>query len=702
MKKLHLALLWHMHQPYYKNDATYTMPWVFLHAIKDYYDMPRYCELWGAKATFNLVPSLMAQLNDYADYGVNDSLLKAMRKNPEQLEPEEVVELVPKLFMGQVEHMITPYPNYRGLYNFYIKTKNALQFSVQEIRDLCVHYLLAWTGMQTRRELPLAEQLLKKGGNFTEFEKQQLLDALQDSVGRILAYYKKLQDQGQIEISVTPFYHPILPLLIDLQAAKEALPEVVMPKIPANFAGFTEDATWHVSAAIEYYTREFGRKPSGMWPAEGSVSTAALELMAKHGIAWAASDEDVLGGSLVKDLRQPANRGLLYRKYLMETPHGELNLFFRDKRLSDLLGFSYASAPPAQAVGDFISKLRVIYDKADGDAIVPVILDGENAWEYYAEGGYTFFKTLYGELAALDWLSMRTMGELTQDAGAPAGRVNGVRAGSWIYGNFSTWIGHAEKNRGWELLTQTAADTGAVLDTLDAPRQEALHENLHIAQGSDWFWWYGDDHFTIQAAEYDNLFRSRLIKACETAGLEAPQTLATPIKTSSRTGLVRLPANFIAPVLDGKVTSFFEWMGAGLFDLAYDMSAMHHDERILRLFYWGFGRNYLYLRLDGDFKPLLNAGYTLEIDLSLEQAHTITVTLDKKPAIGGDLKAVVTAAIDDLAELQIPKNSLNLDDFKTMQLAFRIMKDGNLVERVPAYNTVEIETGLSSTFNWMT
>lgn len=701
MKKLHLALLWHMHQPYYKDEGVYKMPWVFLHAIKDYYDMPRYCELYGVKATFNMVPSLLMQLEDYADHNVADELLQAMRKKPENLALDEIEELVPKLFMAQAEYMIGPYANYRRLYNRYIKSKDPLQFSLQEIRDLCVHCLLAWTGMQTRREIPFVARLLQKNGDFSEVEKQQLLDELQDWVGRIIKYYRKLQDDGLIEVAVTPFYHPILPLLIDLGSAREALPEITMPKVPENFFDFGRDAEWHVSAAVKYYEKWFGRKPAGMWPAEGSVSTSALKLITKYGLNWAASDEDVLNGSLDKDLHLPDNRNLLYRKYYMETSNHEICLFFRDKKLSDLLGFTYANMSVQAAVSDFIAKLRRIYDQADGNIVVPVILDGENAWEYYPDGAFPFFTEFYKELTKQDWLEMRTMSEIVKDETLPTGRLNEVRAGSWIYGTLSTWIGHSEKNRGWELLTKTEADTRSQWEQLDVEQRKALRTAMHIAQGSDWFWWYGDDHFSVQSVEYDSLFRARLIEAYNIAGLTVPEELYTPIKIGSKAGLLRTSTNFITPVLDGRITSFFEWMGSGLFDVTFDMGTMHQDKRILKLFYWGFGRDYLYLRLDGAFKNCLQQGYVLGIDIELDRTYHIMVNLDQPVSLSGDIKDEATAVLGDILEIQIPKKALNMDNIKNIRFLFKVFLEGKLVERAPAYNYIEIEAGLSSTFNWM-
>lgn len=701
MKKLHLALLWHMHQPYYKDGGVYKMPWVFLHAIKDYYDMPRYCELYGVKATFNMVPSLMMQLDDYADHDVNDELLRAMRKKPDNLTLDEIEELVPKLFMAQAEYMIGPYANYRRLYNRYIKNKDPLQFSTQEIRDLCVHCLLSWTGMQTRHEIPFVGRLLHKGGDFSEVEKQQLLDELQDWVGRIINYYRKLQDDGRIEVAVTPFYHPILPLLIDLESAKEALPEVAMPKVPEGFVGFGRDAEWHVCAAVKYYEERFGRKPSGMWPAEGSISKSALELMAKYGLSWAASDEDVLGGSLVKDLSAPDNRDLLYRKYFMETPNEKICLLFRDKKLSDLLGFTYANMTVTNAVSDFIAKLWRIYEQADGDIIVPVILDGENAWEYYADGAFPFFAEFYTALARQDWITMRTVSEIVQDESLPEARLDEIRAGSWIYGTFSTWLGHSEKNRGWELLTQAEVDTSVVWETLDAQQRKALRTTMRIAQGSDWFWWYGDDHFSAQAGEYDSLFRTRLIEAYRIANLAVPEELYTAIKAGSKAGLILPSTNFITPVLDGRITSFFEWMGSGLFDVTFDMGAMHQSERILKLFYWGFGHDALYLRLDGAFKKYLNQGYMVEIEVELDNTHRIMISLDQSVSVTSDFNFEIVAVLADILEIQIPKRALNLEHLENMRFLLKVTHEGKLVERAPAYNYIEIEAGLSSTFNWM-
>lgn len=703
MKKLYLALLWHMHQPYYKDKGVYKLPWVFMHAIKDYYDMPRYCELAGAKATFNLVPSLMMQLEDYADRNVADEFLQAIRKAPEDLTLKEIEKLVPQLFMAQAEFMIGPYPNYRRLYNCYIKTNDPLQFSAREIRDLCVHCLLAWTGMQTRREILFVGKLLEKGSDFTEVEKHQLLDELHDWVGRILIYYKRLQDEGLLEISVTPFYHPILPLLIDLDAAKEAWPEVPMPKVPEDFQGFATDAAWQVSAAVEYYENKFGCKPRGMWPAEGSISTETLQLIARHGLNWAASDEDVLGGSLVKDLKMPNNRSLIYRKYLMDTLEGQhLNLFFRDKKLSDLLGFTYANMNTKASVTDFMAKLRLIYDNATEDVLVPVILDGENAWEYYPDGAYPFFTEFYKQLTSQDWLAMLTMSEAVDKEELTARRLNAVRAGSWIYGTFSTWIGHPEKNRGWEVLTQTAADVTPLLDKLSVNKQNELRTALHVAQGSDWWWWYGDDHFSLQAGEYDSLFRAQLIRVYQLAGLNVPENLYTPIKAGGKAGLLRASTNFIAPVLDGKITSFFEWMGSGLFDVIFDMGSMHMDDRILRLFYWGFGKDNLYLRLDGDFAKRLNQGYKVEIDIELgAKTYVVKLALADACTVSGDLQNDVSAALGDILEIAIAKKALELNDYDIIKLTFKVTLYDVLVERAPAYNYVEIEAGLSDTYNWL-
>ncbi|MCD8567092.1 MAG: hypothetical protein LRY50_01565 [Geovibrio sp.] len=278
MKKLNLAFLWHMHQPFYKDgqDGTYHMPWVFLHAVKDYYEIPAYLkEYKGIRQTFNLVPSLLVQLKDYEDINADDLFFRTMLKKPSELTSEERCGLVPQLFMANFANMIAPFRRYAELYSKNSRSgmfeNTERLFSDAEILDLQVLYLLSWTGNFFRREYPLIENLIAKGKGYTQEDKISLMETLCEAVKRIIPLYKELQDAGSIEVSATPFYHPILPLLIDLDSAKEAMPEIPMP---AAFGDFGRDPQWHVEAAVKYYEDVFGSRPSGMWPAEGSISGA--------------------------------------------------------------------------------------------------------------------------------------------------------------------------------------------------------------------------------------------------------------------------------------------------------------------------------------------------------------------------------------------------------------------------------------------
>ncbi|MDY6821017.1 MAG: glycoside hydrolase family 57 protein, partial [Deferribacterota bacterium] len=609
MKTLYLTFLWHMHQPYYKDDFTgyYELPWVFLHAIKDYYDMPRYFDnLSSSKAVFNLVPSLLMQIKEYVSPHCNDLLLNAIKKSVAKLNDQEKKQLIPQLFMANTENMIIPSLRYTELYKKYERIspdKYSSAFNNQELIDLEIHFLLAWTGVFIREEEPTIKNLIDKDAYYSDEEKTTLLNILFKKIDSIIPLYERLEREGKIELSTTPFYHPIIPLLIDINSAKEVVPNVVLPR---KNISLSLDAAWHIDAGIKYFKEIFNLEPKGMWPSEGSISTKAAELFSYFGINWIASDEDVLSNSMNLPLNHSPNRSILYKKHKFRTSNGDIYIFFRDKNLSDKIGFHFANLREDMAVNIFLDELKKIYNNVDFNPHVSVILDGENAWEHYKNNGFPFLSKLYEILESENWVKLITFSDVIKEQSIPENTINNIKSGSWIYGNLLTWVGHYEKNKAWDLLAQTKEKTAVVENNLTNDEIDELKKELYIAEGSDWFWWYGDDHFTPQATTFDRLFRTHLINAHKIARITIPHNLYEPIKKAISSGIKKEPTSIVSPDIDGKITSYFEWLAAGIFNLKYDMGSMQIDTNYLKTLFWGYDNNYLFLRIDGKIKDILN------------------------------------------------------------------------------------------------
>lgn len=524
-KQLYLNFLWHMHQPYYKDDMSghYSMPWVFLHGIKDYYDMvwhlSRHPKL---KATFNMVPSLLVQFKDYESTAVDDRLLQTVSKKVEDLSHAELLYLLEFLFFAQKETMIDPIPRYAQLYQKVSNAKSSTQrlhvFDNEELLDLEVCFLLAWCGTYLRENSVLIQTLLTKQ-HFSHDEKLALLKELADFIAHIVPFYKELQDSGQIEISTSPFYHPIMPLLIDTDNAKKADNHALMPN---NRISFFEDAQEQTQRAIYYYESLFDQKPKGIWPPEGSVDNDSLALYIAQGIQWVCTDEAILHKSFPS-----ASADRIYQHCRYKKNSGEITISFRDHNLSDAIGFEYNHRETTQSAEDFIHRLRRIYEKANGSIQVNVILDGENAWEFYPHNGKDFFDALYDALDACDWITTQTMSDAASNPNVEAFVIESIQPGSWINGNFGHWIGQKDKNRAWDLLSQAKRDFESTKARLKPDAAELIRNELMIAQGSDWFWWFGDTNYTVLKTQFEKLFRKHLNNAYLLMELEAPALIMT-------------------------------------------------------------------------------------------------------------------------------------------------------------------------------
>ncbi|MBZ5499028.1 MAG: glycoside hydrolase [Acidobacteriia bacterium] len=604
-KPLCIAFLWHMHQPDYGNEETgeIYLPWTRFHAVKDYYDMGALAaQVPGIHITINVVPSMMDQLEAYAQGSARETYAALTLRKATELDEREKSFLLRSFFQLPWKQMILPYPRYKelldrrgspdaqGEYSAALK-----RYSSQDYRDLQVWFNLSWCGNELRRD-PAIAAMLHKGRDFTEEEKVHLLDLQAAFIGRILPLYRKLLEEHGVEISVSPYYHPILPLLFDSRSAREATPDITLP---ANQFSCPADAREHVARAQGRFREVFGQAPRGMWPSEGSISDAASALAQEAGLRWLASDEGVLLNSLRKSghgggALTPEQRCCVWSRA------GGPALFFRDHALSDLIGFTYGRWNTDEAVGDFLQRLRLIHDALPDDGrhyVVPVILDGENAWEHYPRNGAEFLALLYRRMMEADFLRTVTFSEFL-DLEAHREPLDTIAAGSWIYSCLTTWIGHPEKNAAWDALT-AARQAFARLEreiTDTRQRDRALQEVM-IAEGSDWFWWYGDDHQTENAVEFDTLFRSHLKNIYRLLGQACPAGLDVPIKKADVRTQYRNPVHTMTPQLDGKVTDYFEWLAAG-FATPAGGGAMHQVVRHLEKVYFGFDAARFYMRLD--------------------------------------------------------------------------------------------------------
>lgn len=605
-----------MHQPYYKDNLSNTtlMPWVFLHAIKDYYDMPWYLEKYpNIKATFNLVPSLIVQIDEYINAKANDKLINIIRKDVSVLKLEELKFLEEFLFLSNKKNMIKPLTRYHELLLKYkAESKTLNNFTHEELNELEVLFLLSWCGNFLRENSNLIKALLNQGRGYSHEQKNLLLDELYSFLSQIIPYYKKLAEKKQIAISTTPFYHPILPLLLDRNSAKDAKKDVILPN---SFENYEDFASLQVTKAIDFFKEKFDYAPNGFWPSEGSVSMKTIDLLSSNGVNWIATDEEILFKSL-----NNFNKEILYKPYTIKSKEQKVNLFFRDKYLSDLIGFEFSKKEPKEAAQDFISHLRNIYLNAKDSSLVSVILDGENAWEFYSNNAKEFFDYLYQLLSEQEWCETVLFDEI-ESLPLESESLESLSTGSWINGNFDIWIGSSEKNKAWQLLDSTKQEYIQTKKTLDIHTIEKIEEEFLIALGSDWFWWYGDDHFTELNHQFDEQFRAHLKNIYELMNKEVSSEIFIPIikKTKKRGSNIK-PKDFISPLVDGNMSNFFEWLNSGFVDIKKEYSTMDSSSSLIEALYYGKDKfNNLYLYFKGNKLEGINENLVMHLSLNNQE-----------------------------------------------------------------------------------
>ena len=698
-RTIHVAFLWHMHQPPYEDPFTgfLLLPWTYLHATKDYLDMANLLARHPKmRANFNLTPSLLEQLDLYANGTARDQTLQVILQEPEDLDAPSREFLLRTCADGCPEPLTSRFPRYRQLLDFYRAARTPGQaadaFPPDEFSDLTTLFLLAWCG-PALTEHPLISELIRKGRGYTAEDRRALLQACREHIARIPSLYRELSATGRIELSTSPYYHPLMPLLVSNSCAVEADPGIPLPAV--RFTA-PEEAERQLDLGLDAFEKRFGFRPAGVWPPEGAISDAVVQMMASRGLRWIASDEEVLrrslGGVLTPD------------EQFYPARHNGLALFFRHRRISDDLGFVYSRWPAEKAVAHFIEGLAAIArETPDDQGLVLVAMDGENAWEFYPDGGYPFLDALYSAIEQSGFIVPVTLSEYLERFGTRE-ELPQVATGSWVEGNLNTWIGDPVKNRAWELL---AAAYQVVRDLPE--RTCAIHGGLQNgeacalmrAEASDWFWWFGRGHASVHKREFDYLFRQYLRAVYRRVGISAPDALDEPLNEDVRALEVHPPTATIRPRVTGFRDSYYKWVGAGCCMFAH--GAIHRLNPVLAAVYFGFDRERVYLRCDG-FEPL--SGF-LEHDgfVRLHFARPSEVTLLIRNCPGGcvverlgprypeGLVQDSEVAVGDLLEVAIPIRALAEAQTPPFTVEFHvILGQGDLeFERFPWDAQIEFQ-----------
>jgi len=549
--RLKVILYWHMHQPEYRDrrNDVYHLPWTYLHAIKDYVDMAAHLEaIPEARAVVNFAPTLLEQIDDYAQQlnaflnnstAITDPLLAALAEPVLPSAPEQRVGLIKNCLRAHEARLIKRFPAYTRLAEYarwLLKNPDSLIYiSDQFLIDLLMWYHLAWLGETVRRSDVRVKRLLEKQELFSLHERRELLAVMAELLAGVIGRYRTLVERGQVELSMTPYAHPIMPLLLDLKSTHEAMPDAPLPHLP-EYPGGEERVRWHITQGIKSFEHYFGIRPRGCWPSEGAVSEATVRLLGEYGFHWLASGESVLRNSLkvANDTVARKSESCIHKPYrLIDT---QPVIFFRDDGLSDLIGFTYSEWHADDAVANLVNHLENIAKECENEPnrVISIILDGENAWEYYPENGFYFLQALYRELVAHPGIELTTYSECLRQH-CTVTSLPRLVAGSWVYGTFSTWIGETDKNRGWDMLGDAKHTFDAVMASgkLDEEHRHRAEVQMAICEGSDWFWWFGDYNPADSVSDFDHLYRIHLANLYQILGSEPPAYLSEAFSRGS-------------------------------------------------------------------------------------------------------------------------------------------------------------------------
>ena len=606
-----VVMLWHQHQPFYKDlvSGEYRLPWVRMHGLKDYYGMVKLLdEFPGVHQTFNLVPSLIEQIGDYVAGAARDPLLDLAAKPARDLTAEERRAALLYLFQANPVHLIGRYPRYQELWERVRGSGNSPEraekfFQPQDFTDLQVLSQVAWFDEYFLDQSNIAA-LIRKGRGYSIEDQQFVIQQERELLAQILPAHASAAKRGMIEISTSPFYHPIMPLLCDSNMGAVSSPGLPLPQ---NRFQRPEDAREQLRRGLDLHERVFGVRPRGVWPSEGSVSDEVLAIASSLGVEWMATDEGVLGRSLGMFFSRdgqgrfdPGCAEKLYTIYQYESNAAQMHMIFRDHTLSDLIGFVYSGMAPQDAAAHLIQNIqeaaRPLLDQGL-DAMIPIILDGENAWEYYPQSGREFLRRFYELLQCTPDMEAVTVSEAITRQPEKV-RLQSIVPGSWINANFNVWIGAPEDNRAWDYLFHARNFYEQNAPRASEEQRKLAFEELLIAEGSDWNWWYGPEHHSANDRDFDELYRKHLSNVYQALGATPPDYLAQPIIGAAARPSFLPQTAYIRPRISGDMVRYFEWIGAAMYTADQRSGSMHGKSFVLASVYAGIDERNLYGRLD--------------------------------------------------------------------------------------------------------
>ena len=732
--KLRLVLLWHMHQPFYKDMVTgeYRLPWVRLHALKDYYGMVKLAEEFpGVHQNFNLVPSLIAQVQDYVSGEAHDPFLDLVSKPANELTVSERHFALQYLFQANPVNMIGRYPRYRELWERYRATVARPEgpesyFVTRDYADLQILSQLAWFDEYFLSD-PSIRDLIRKGEDFSRSDQLAVIAKEREILSKVVPTYAEAANRGSVELSTTPYYHPILPLICDTNTGAESTPGL---PLPTRRFRRPDDAAYQIQRAIDLHQRSFGVPPVGLWPSEGSVSEEVLALAHRQGIQWMATDEGVLGRSIGYDFARDAHGRLhgdnaeqLYNIHRYENGVTRMNMLFRDHTLSDLVGFVYSGMPPHDAANHLLHTIREsarpVLERGR-DAVVSIILDGENAWEYYPQSGREFLRRLYDGLQNDSSIESVTVSEaIARHKEFAFGRLNRLVPGSWINANFNVWIGAPEDNKAWDLVAEARDYFDRNADRVSETQRKLAWEELLIAEGSDWNWWYGPEHHSANDRDFDELYRRHLSNVYTALEGVPPEELTFPIAHGVVRPVFHPQTAYVRAKVDGVVSGYFEWMGAASYTSDQRTSAMHGKQFLLDAVYAGLDADSVSGRLDfhqaipvDPYQIVVNIevsrdakdrnaavdSYRLVVDARgrdllrwvLSNGDERNVLASYAANNGGRATGEVEVAIGEIFEMRLPFQLIGAQKGSRIRLRFTLWRDQLPADSLPVEGWIDL------------
>ncbi len=673
MPALRVIILWHQHQPFYKDLVTgeYRLPWVRLHALKDYYGMVKLLdEFSDVHQTFNLVPSLITQIQDYVGGTARDPFLQVASKPARDLTPEERRFALQYLFQANPVNMIGRYPRYRELWERFRGTGDSPErtdryFQTQDFTDLQVLSQIAWFDEFFLKD-PEIVSLINKGRNYSLDDQKFVIARERELLAKVLPAHAAAAQQGRIEISTSPFYHPILPLVCDTNQGAVSSPGLPLPQ---NRFRHPEDAREQLLRGLDLHQQVFGVRPVGVWPSEGSVSEEVLAIAQSLGVRWMATDEGVLGRSLGINFARDGNGRLsdelaaeLYTIYEFESGKTKMNMIFRDHTISDLVGFVYSGMPAQEAASHLMRNIKdvaqPILNKGE-DAVIPIILDGENAWEYYPQSGREFLRRFYDALQREPGVEAVTVSEAIARH-KHSGKLASLVPGSWINANFNVWIGAPEDNKSWDYLYHARNFYAQAAARASESQRKLAFEEVLISEGSDWNWWYGPEHHSANDREFDELYRKHLSNIYQALGATPPDYLAQPIAAGAGRPQFVPQTSYIHPGVAGDMVRYFEWMGAAVYTADHRAGAMHGKQFLMDSVYAGIDENNVYGRLDFIEKPKVEFEVVVNLEswVPAAQQPQRTLRIDVR-VVDGEMKSWKVTEVNKEQALADSQHSSN-------------------------------------------